>query len=55
MREEMSQAAEYDMPTFSYTTKFDKKEEIEYQVVKVKKIINLEKEPVSSIVVKYEI
>ena len=33
----------YEVASFSYTTKYDKKEDVEYQVVKVKKIFNAEK------------
>lgn len=54
MREEMSHATEYELQTFTYTTKFDKKTEEEYQIVKVKKVINTEKDPISGVQVKYE-
>ena len=54
MREEMANASEYELQSFQYTTKFDKKSEEEYQVVKAKKIINSEKEPASGVKVRYE-
>ena len=54
MRDEMNEAMEYDLQSFQYTTKVDKKSEEEYQVVKVKKIVNPEKEPTSQVRVKYE-
>lgn len=54
MRDEMNSAVEYELQSFAYTTKFNKKTEEEYQVVKVKKVINSEKDPVSGVQVKYE-
>lgn len=54
MRDGMNSAAEYELQSFAYTTKFNKKTEEEYQVVKVKKVINTEKDPVSGVQVKYE-
>lgn len=54
MREEMANATEYELQSFQYTTKFDKKSEVEYQVVKAKKIINSEKEPNCGVQVRYE-
>lgn len=54
MRDEMSNMPEYDIQSFTYTTKFDKKTEEEYQVVKVKKIINPEKDATSGVKVHYE-
>jgi hypothetical protein len=54
MRDEMNKAAEYELQSFQYTTKFDKKTEEEYQIVKVKKIVNAEKDPVSGVQVRYE-
>lgn len=53
MRDEMNAANEYELQSFQYTTKFNKKTEEEYQVVKVKKIINSEKDPVSGVTVSY--
>ena len=54
MRDEMNEAMEYDLQSFQYTTKVDKKSEEEYQVVQVKKIVNPEKEPTSQVRIKYE-
>ena len=53
MRDEMAAANEYELQSFQYTTKFNKKTEEEYQVVKAKKIINNEKEPNSGVGVTY--
>ena len=46
--DEMSESGVYELETFQYTEKFDKKTEEDYVVVKVKKVINKEKEPVNS-------
>jgi len=54
MRDEMNAAAEYELQSFQYTTKYNKKTEEEYQVVKVKKVINTEKDPISGVQVRYE-
>lgn len=54
MRDEMAAASEYELQSFQYTTKFNKKTEEEYQVVKAKKIINTEKEPTCGVRVNYE-
>lgn len=54
MRDEMAAASEYELQSFQYTTKFNKKTEEEYQVVKAKKIINNEKEPTCGVRVNYE-
>lgn len=54
MRDEMAAATEYELQSFQYTTKFNKKTEEEYQVVKAKKVINSEKEPNCGVMVKYE-
>ena len=54
MRDEMNEANEYELQSFQYTTKFNKKTEEEYQVVKAKKIINSEKEPNAGVMVSYE-
>ena len=53
MRDEMNSANEYELQSFQYTTKFDKKTEEEYQIVKVKKIINNEKDCISNVLVEY--
>lgn len=54
MRDEFSEKPEYDLQSFKYTTKFNKKTEEEYQVVQVKKFVNNEKDPVSGVQVRYE-
>ena len=54
MRDEMAAAKYYELQSFQYTTKFNKKTEEEYQIVKAKKIINNEKEPTCGVQVKYE-
>ena len=54
MRDEMAAANCYDLQSFQYTTKFDKKTEEDYQVVKAKKFVNNEKEPTCGVQVKYE-
>ena len=54
MRDEMAAASEYELQSFQYTTKFNKKTEEEYQVVKAKKIINTEKEPTCGVKVNQE-
>lgn len=54
MRDEMNKANEYELQSFQYTTKFNKKTEEEYQIVKVKKIVNTEKDPISGVQVHYE-
>lgn len=54
MRDEMATASEYELQSFQYTTKFNKKTEEEYQIVKAKKIINSEKEPTCGVRVNYE-
>lgn len=54
MRDEMAAATEYELQSFQYTTKFNKKTEEEYQVVKAKKVINSEKEPNCGVRVTYE-
>ena len=53
MREEMAQSHMFELQSFQYTTKFDKKAEEEYQVVKAKKVINPEKTPNSGVGVTY--
>lgn len=54
MRDAMNVSPSYELQSFSYVTKFNKKTEEEYQVVKVKKVINSEKDPNSNTEVKYE-
>ena len=54
IRDEMNESNLYELQSFQYTTKFNKKTEEEYQVVKVKKIVNDEKDPGCGVQVKYE-
>lgn len=54
MRDQMSADPMYELNSFSYTTKFNKKTEEEYQVVKVKKTINAEKDPNSTTRIVYQ-
>lgn len=44
MREEFSSRPEYDLESFSYTCKYDKKADEDYVIVKVKKFVNKEKD-----------
>ncbi len=53
MRDEFDQADNYDLISFSYTTKVDKKTDEEYQVVKAKKVFQTEKELIAPITVEY--
>ena len=53
MRDEMASATEYELQSFQYTTKVNKKTEEEYQIVKAKKIINSEKEPTCGVTINY--
>ena len=43
----------YELTQFSYATKYDKKADEEYQVVKAKKVFNVEKSPTYMIDVEY--
>ena len=54
MRDEMSVNGVYELQSFHYTTKYDKKHDEEYQVVKVKKSVNSEKEPTRKVEINYE-
>lgn len=53
MRDEANDQSEYELESFQYTTKFNKKTEEEYQIVKMKKKINVEKEPASIVNIAY--
>lgn len=53
LRDEMAASNMYDLQSFQYVEKFDKKTEEEYVVVKAKKIINQEKTPVSGVSITY--
>lgn len=54
MRDEMSVNGVYELQSFQYTTKYDKKHDEEYQIVKVKKMVNEEKNPTRGVSIKYE-
>jgi len=54
MRDEAQDNMAFDLQSFQYVTKVNKKTEEEYQVVTLKKIVNSEKEPTSGAQVKYE-
>lgn len=54
MRDQMSVNGVYELQSFQYTTKYDKKHDEEYQVVKVKKMVNEEKNPTRGVSIKYE-
>lgn len=53
LREELSNLNYCELESFSYTTKYDKKVDEEYQVVKAKLVFNDVKEPDSPIVASY--
>ena len=55
MRERMQEDSAYDLQSFTYTVKYDKKNDEEYCVVKAKKVINAEKDPGVDVEVKYEL
>lgn len=55
LREELSNLKYCELESFSYTTKYDKKAEEEYQVVKAKLVFNDVKEPDSTIAVTYDL
>ena len=45
LHEELLADTHFDLVAFSYTTKYNKKTDEEYQVVKAKKVFNEEKDP----------
>lgn len=47
LHEEFKKDPRYELASFAYTSKYDKKADLEYQVVKAKKIFNAEKELVN--------
>lgn len=55
MREEFSHCPEYEMNSFSYTTKIDKKMDEEYQIVKVKKTVQPEKNATTEVNLIYDV
>lgn len=54
MRDEANDDFNFELQSFQYVTKFNKKTEEEYQIVTLKKVINVEKEPASGVMVHYE-
>ena len=54
MRDEAQASMDFDLQSFGYVTKVDKKFDEEYQVVTLKKVINIEKAPESGVKVHYE-
>lgn len=55
LREELSNLKYCELESFSYTTKYNKKTEEEYQVVKAKLVFNDVKEPDSTIEATYDL
>ena len=55
LREELSNLKYCELESFSYTTKYNKKTEEEYQVVKAKLVFNAVKEPDSTIAATYDL
>lgn len=53
MQEAFDNSTEYELVSFSYTTKVNKKTDEEYQVVKAKKVFQTEKEISVPITVEY--
>lgn len=53
MQEKFDENQENELTQFSYSTKYDKKVDEEYQVVKAKKVFNSEKNPTYMINVEY--
>lgn len=54
MRDEMSADLNYDLNGFKYTEKYDKKNDEEYVLVTVNKVVTTEKEPKANVRVAYE-
>ena len=54
MRDEAQSDINYELQSFGYVTKVDKKFDEEYQVVTLKKVINVEKAPSNGVKVIYE-
>lgn len=55
LHEELLADTHFDLVAFSYTTKYNKKTDEEYQVVKAKKVFNEEKDPDRHIKLTYEV
>jgi len=54
MRDEAQSDINFDLQSFGYVTKVDKKFDEEYQIVTLKKVINVEKAPERGVMVHYE-
>ena len=54
LHEELLNDSHFILTAFSYTTKYNKKTDEEYQVVKAKKVFNEEKDPDRHIRIVYE-
>lgn len=55
LHEELLADTHFDLVAFSYATKYNKKTDEEYQVVKAKKVFNEEKDPDRHIKLTYEV
>lgn len=53
LHEEFNSDNRYELNSFQYTAKVDKKTDTEYYVVKCKKTFNAEKEPMTKLDIKY--
>lgn len=53
MQDRFDNDQEYELTQFSYSTKYNKKTDEEYQIVKAKKVFNSEKEPTYMVNVEY--
>lgn len=53
LQDQFNMDSRYQLNTFSYTAKYDKKTDTEYYVVKCKKTFNAEKEPVNKLDIDY--
>lgn len=53
LHDQFNADSRYELNTFSYTAKYDKKTDTEYYVVKCKKTFNAEKEPVNKLDIDY--
>lgn len=54
MQDQFDNDQMYELTQFAYTTKYDKKTDEEYQIVKAKKVFNTEKNPEWNTKVSYE-
>nr|DAF58846.1 MAG TPA: hypothetical protein [Siphoviridae sp. ctxMM9] len=54
LRDKFSEDPAYEITSFTYTTKYDKKNDEEYQLVKVKKEMTPEKNPQRVVKINYE-